>query len=265
MTPQRLHFLVGVLVLVIIAALFYFLMPAKTIAPENTGTASSTAATSSITYTTKTITESNSQKFYSLKASYPVFAFSDSILADKINRSVREIVNQELVSYRADFDTSAGPGSSAGEYGTSTLQIDFNVLNNHRLNKILPLRFNEEFYSAGAAHPGSNVLTLNYNLVTADVLSLANLFKPGAQYLEAISEYSIKTLKKNLGTDAEPAAIEEGAAPKQENFNAFLVTDNGLEIIFTEYQVAAYAAGEQEVTIPWSELKDILNPNLNLL
>jgi hypothetical protein len=38
------------------------------------------------------------------------------------------------------------------------------------------------------------------------------------------------------------------------------ITSNGLVIIFDEFQVAPYVPGPQTVTIPYSELKTLIDP-----
>ncbi len=254
-----------ILVLIIAVGIYYFLIPSKTAVPENSGQNVSSTTPSSVNYTIRNTKESNAEKFYTIQTSYPVFSLNDGAVEKKINTNVANLIGQEIDSYKSSFnDGSVSPGAPSA-YGTSTFQIDFNIVTNTRLKTILPLRFDENFYSAGAAHPGETIITKNYDLRTGLEITLASIFKPGAAYLEALSDYSIKTLEQKLGPDANADDIRTGAGPSNENFDHFLITDKGLLIIFNEYQVAAYAAGAQEITIPYNVLQDILNPNLNLL
>lgn len=257
MTPHRTHLLIFLLVLVIIAALFYFFFPLKSQAPEKTSEVGTTTTETSFTYTTKTITEDNKEKFYSLKATYPVFSLSDAEVQKNLNDNVVLLVNQEISAYKTSFNQTSNPD---GQYGTSNFVLTFEINANQVLKNILPVRFDESFYSAGAAHPGTSILTVNYDLNSGEPISLASLWRPGSGYLDIISSYSIDALESKLGTDTDEM-IRDGAGPKEENFEAFLLTDQGLLVIFNEYQVAAYAAGEQEITIPYSALQNILNPS----
>jgi hypothetical protein len=253
---RRSHIYIILLVLLVILALFYFLKTPKTIAPETT---EQTATTSSgeviFTYSTKTISEDNKDKSYSIRANYPVFALKDANVEKAVNNSVALFVQDEVSSAKSNFGDTNNPN---GQNGQSTFSMSFSITTNQRLKDILPIKFDESFYSAGAAHPGDNIVTANYDLSTGQSISLASLFQPGSKYLETISSYSINALKNKLGSDADLTQIKTGAAPKSDNFQAFLITDQGLVIIFNEYQVAAYAAGEQEVTIPYSALSSIL-------
>ena len=55
--------------------------------------------------------------------------------------------------------------------------------------------------------------------------------------------------------------IERGAAPSAKNYQSWTITRSGLGINFDAYQVGAYAAGPQFVMVPYSALKDLINPD----
>jgi hypothetical protein len=116
-------------------------------------------------------------------------------------------------------------------------------------------------YYQGAAHPNSYSEVINYDLKNGKQLKLGDLFKPGAKYLQAIAMYCIADLKKqgkDKGlTDEE---IEKGAAASPKNYQSWTITKKGLGINFDSYQVGPYAAGPQFVTVPYSTVKDLVNP-----
>jgi hypothetical protein len=119
-------------------------------------------------------------------------------------------------------------------------------------------------YYRGAAHPNSYSEVLNYDLKNGQALKLSDLFKPGAKYLQAISSYSIKDLKrqsKAKGADGmlDDSLIEGGAAPAAKNFHSWTITKKGLGINFDSYQVGPYAAGPQYVLVPYATIKDLIN------
>jgi hypothetical protein len=51
-----------------------------------------------------------------------------------------------------------------------------------------------ERYLAGAAHPGTTLVTENFDLETGHAYSLAELFRPGVDYLDFLSDISRKLL-----------------------------------------------------------------------
>jgi len=110
----------------------------------------------------------------------------------------------------------------------------------------------------GGAHPGSRHVPLNFDLAEGRPLALAELFRPEADYLQAIADYSIQELLKDpeiLFTD-----FEQAASPSPENYQVWAITPQGILIIFEEYQVAPYAAGPQFVVVPYSALETLLDP-----
>lgn len=108
----------------------------------------------------------------------------------------------------------------------------------------------------GGAHPATLFRTYIFDVAENKLLELKDLFKPQVDYLAVISDYAIKELNVQEYSDAE--WIHSGAGPSVENYQLFSLENDGLHIIFPPYQVAAYAAGPQEVIIPHAELKGLL-------
>jgi hypothetical protein len=104
---------------------------------------------------------------------------------------------------------------------------------------------------------------VNYDSKTCRVLRLADLFRPEANYVQRISQLAIASLERN--EYAESSAIEHGAGPVESNFKYFTLTDTHLVLHFPMYQVAAGAAGEQTVEIPFAELAPLLRLELTAL
>ena len=121
-------------------------------------------------------------------------------------------------------------------------------------------------YYQGAAHPNSYSEVVNYDLKNGKQLKLSDAFKPGSKYLQVISSYCIQDLKKQAkakGPDSmlEDSAIQSGAGPTLKNYESWTITKKGLGINFDSYQVAPYAAGPQFVMVPFSAIKEHLNPD----
>lgn len=100
-------------------------------------------------------------------------------------------------------------------------------------------------------------MAFNYDLKRGVEVKLPELFAPKAGYLKTISDYSIKELKKLRTTDG----VEEGAAPKAENFKNWNLTPVGVRFTFDHYQVGSYAVGQHEVTVPYTLLKPLAKPD----
>jgi hypothetical protein len=112
-------------------------------------------------------------------------------------------------------------------------------------------------FVAGAAHPNFFYLTVNYDLKQGRLLSLADLFKPGSNYLSEISAYCKTDLEKQGKQDL----FTDGLAPNDVNFQKWNLTKDGLMILFDPYQVGSWAEGPQKVLIPYTKLQTILLPS----
>ena len=118
-----------------------------------------------------------------------------------------------------------------------------------------------EYSDTGGAHPNSDYKTFNFLLPDGAQVFLPEILA-GSRGLDAVSRLAIARLIKDIGTGpdtlSDPDTIKSGAGPSADNFKNFVWLPTKLHIYFPPYQVAAYAAGPQEVTIPLSVLKDVI-------
>lgn len=207
-----------------------------------------------LTVTPKTVKEEDTVKKYIINVSYPqVSGLSNKQAENEINNTLT-LRMQTLIN---DFKESSGDVIVEDD-DNSTLDVDYVEELHTTIPDIISFKVNESYFEAGAAHPGQTIETFNFNSKTGQLLTLNDLFDPSSDYLKKISEYSVAELKKKLGYSDQ---LSQGAAPKPDNYTAFLVTETGLKVIFNQYQVAAYAAGVQEVTIPYRVLASYINKN----
>jgi len=110
------------------------------------------------------------------------------------------------------------------------------------------------------AHGNTSFHTFTFDTASGVPLSLADLFLPGTDYLGKLSALARERLPGVIGQYGDAAMIASGTAPEDKNFENFFFDGNNLIILFSPYQVAAYAAGPQTLRIPLSELSTILKP-----
>ncbi|MFH0821251.1 MAG: RsiV family protein [Pseudomonadota bacterium] len=122
----------------------------------------------------------------------------------------------------------------------------------------ISIQFRTTSHGYGAAHPVSGYFTVNYDLSIARMVDLADLFLPDSDYVKVISDYCVAELIALKRSDDE--WVKKGAGPVEKNFRAWLVVPEGLRVLFSEYQVASYAAGTQDVVVPVSVFKHLLKP-----
>ncbi len=110
------------------------------------------------------------------------------------------------------------------------------------------------------AHPNAFYRTFTFNAESGAELAIGDLFIPRSDYLKRLSAIARFDLAKALGDMADIDYINQGTTPEVTTFQSFAIDGGNLVLIFPPYQVAAYAAGTQTVTIPLTQLKDILKP-----
>ena len=76
---------------------------------------------------------------------------------------------------------------------------------------------------------------------------------------EKLQEYCRKQLKQRL-KDGDPEWIAKGTEASVDNYKVVLPLAKQLRVIFTDYQVTSHAEGPQEVLVPYSVLRSVIDP-----
>lgn len=249
-----------IVVIIVIAIMFFFTKEKKGDTPVINSTSTPPTLEQKMVVTSKTIKEDNKTAGYVVNVTYPqVSGLSHSDAEIKINKSIAAKVNLLVNDFKKSNNDVRDPLPGAGP---STVDVSYNVQSNNTIPNLVSIKLVESFFESGAAHPGHYIDTLNYNTSTGAEISLGDVFSNGAAYLNRLSEYTRVELQKKIGDNENLyPQITSGTEPVEENFATFIFADTGLLVVFQEYQVAAYAAGVQEILVPYSELKDILDQN----
>lgn len=128
-------------------------------------------------------------------------------------------------------------------------------------HRVLSVELAVVSYTAGA-HPNSFTRLESYDLATGEPLALADLLAPGAWLrLEELGERAFRRQRQV----PETASLEEaGFWFEGDRFHLndnFAVTGAGLAFLFNPYEVAPYVFGPTRITVPWSDLGDLLRPD----
>jgi hypothetical protein len=201
----------------------------------------------------KQSTETFAKPKLSIDVSKPVLTSIAGPAVEGFNKAVDGIIQDTVGTFKKDTLENEAIATLPPEIADlgSFISVKYEVFNTQ--SGLISVRFNVGWYSAGAAHPNSYTVSLNYDLAADRALALADLFKPRARYLDALSTYCIKTLKA-----ADRLDFPEGAAPKEENFRSWNITKDGLLINFDDYQVTPHAVGPQHVVVPYAALKNLI-------
>jgi hypothetical protein len=151
----------------------------------------------------------------------------------------------------------AQPGSDEeGERG-----IGFSV--DQRSGALLSLVFGAYNDWTGAAHPTSHNFSYHYDLSHNKELKLSDFFLPGINHLSLISKLCAKDIanqKRKNGMDDVYEEDEAAAFEALKDDPTFYPAANSLVFIFDPYQVGSFAEGYYVVSIPYSQLRSVINP-----
>ena len=188
---------------------------------------------------------------YTIDAEYPQL---ENLADDGLELDVNDAIKKEVLDSIAAFkrETSGGEGSD--------LQLRYEVA--YRNAAIFSVALNYSTYTDGAAHPFNYIVTMTFDLRTGEQVELRDLFLDGADYLPVLADAAKKELEERFpSVEGERVWDEEGAAPTAANYEEFLISPEGLVVVFNPYQVAAYAAGVQRITVPYAALAELIDPS----
>lgn len=214
-----------------------------------------------------------------------VASTSSSHIENKESRFIADIETPSLSGHEhaAAFNTliKIYVDRATEEFIQNTTEANFNIpesFKNERhqyfakadtkviADRYVVVEFTREYSMIAAAHPFHMIETVNYDLEAENVIELSEIFIDVDKALSYISSRATEQVIANLKAfDGEESFIKEGAAAKEANFRDYIIDEKGLTFYFEEYQVAPYAAGPQQATLTWTELRPLLTPQFKLL
>jgi uncharacterized protein YecT (DUF1311 family) len=197
----------------------------------------------------KTVTIAEKHKQYEIDVDYPKTGNKT------IDEDIASWATLQVAAFRDDAAGNEGDSAS----GPYQLGIGFQVARND--DKMFAVVFTYTTYEGGA-HPNTVFRTMNFLMPDGWHVYLQEIFTEAG--LKKISKLAIADLDKQLaGPDSmgDKDWIARGAGPAWDNFDAFVLLPDALDIQYAPYNVAPYAAGPQETKIPLAPLKPFMRAN----
>ncbi len=185
-----------------------------------------------------------------INISYPLSATENEFVAQTVDAFIEQQKTQFLQFF-------AEGGFYAGVPAPWGLWIDYEEY--QFSESVISLKFIISDYTGGA-HPNTYFQTYTFDLAQETVIGFEDLFLEGANPLATIAPLAQQQLTETMGEFADPQWITEGTGENPANYQSFVLTEDSLIVLFPPYQVAAYAAGPQQVEIPLADLSAILKP-----
>lgn len=148
------------------------------------------------------------------------------------------------------WDEGAKPDPQAEGYVTTdtTVSISVDSVGERRISLVI----DNYWMGHGAAHGNYSITYAHYLIDKGRMLVASDLFT-GEGWEEALGQLALRALDETVdgGVWDEARADVPGLAADTSRWN---LSEDGLEITFQPYEVAAYAAGAPTVTIGWEDL-----------
>lgn len=134
-----------------------------------------------------------------------------------------------------------------------TYTDDFDVI--FYKQKLLEIELNGYNYPFGAAHGMPTRVYAIINLENGRMYALKDLFKPGSDYVKELS----RIVGRQIQEDPEYSYVFPDSYTGIAADQPFYVTEDALHLVFAPYEIAPYAAGFPTFTIPFVQIKDMIN------
>ncbi|MBP6858194.1 MAG: DUF3298 domain-containing protein [Candidatus Pacebacteria bacterium] len=190
---------------------------------------------------------SEKTEHYDINAVYP------KTNSDIITNYFKSYVENQIVTFKED--TSWVNEIQSASSASLTLDINYSFVGSDNVQNYI---FSTASYTGGA-HGLQFRKTFSFNK-EGQLLTLSNIFFNGLDDLNAFSTLVQKELSKR--SDVNQEWLSDGAGPNPENYQSFVVTDQGITVLFDPYQVASYASGNIDISIPTSSFSKIANPEI---
>lgn len=214
----------------------------------------------------KSFSENDKKLNYYITADYPQADFGPEALmgvrgiSDDINNGIDTIVNNIISGFKNSVSEMTNHTAMNGLGSSLEIKGDASVI----AGTIFSAQIKEFSAVIGMAHPNTIITSYNYCITSGGLLTdISGLFLHQSDYLKYISDYCKMDLKMNAernGYTNINEMIETGASPDVKNFSVWNLTEDMLNITFNAYQVAPYVFGIQSVSIPLSNMTNMINP-----
>ena len=192
-----------------------------------------------------------------VNAKYPqIDEFGDEDVKEDFNEEIEDLIQKEIGFFKVNIDDSEEIWDFASE-------LDINYIVSLNKPSIISIIFDVSVYYSGSAHPVNYTRVFNYDLKNNELVYTEDIFEKGSNYLQVLSDYSVRELIEKLKPDEfSEQWIHSGAGAELENYKNVAFKEDGLIIIFEQYQVAAYVEGKKFIEISYAKVEDVLDSNI---
>lgn len=221
-------------------------------------------------FTIEEKTDNENNKFFKADIKYPYLKIKSNYnnkddTQTKIIQNINSTISNTVTTAKDKIEKDSEEYKKSYEADSNkdnTIKYQYEAIYNYKIaynkNNILSIPLTMYEFTGGA-HGLTNIKSFNYDLVKEKELKLEDLFKANSNYKEVINNHIKEEISK------QPEIYFQG----QDGFSSikdnqdFYISDEGIVIYFSLYDIAPYSSGIPMFTITWDEIIDYLeNPNI---
>lgn len=196
-------------------------------------------------------------------------AIGTKAVAEKINQHIEHVIANEMnMAETSENNISVAEAISEFDKEYKTFKKDFQdssqkwevTINGevvYESTEVICVSL-QSYIDTGGAHGNGRVTFLNFNPETGAILNQNDIISNTAQF-KKIAEKAFKeqTKPKDVNETMEDFFFGEGfQLPSTMGF-----TEDGLVLLYNNYEIASYAQGITEILLPYNQIKEVLKIN----
>jgi peptidoglycan-N-acetylglucosamine deacetylase len=201
----------------------------------------------------KIITETSNDLYTPFAIQYP----------QSLHSSFNEEISLYIKNAKQKYLSSMEENKQLGSKLKGELNISFETLAHHSGNYSFVLVNSN---TTGNASGTTEIRSFHLNPETAVGFSIADVFSYDSKSLEVVSKLVRETVYADpqLADYLFPEELQIQTEPLWTNFDNFAITDDSIFFYFDEYELAAGAVGPPIVSIPFSDINNLLTDEFKM-
>ncbi|MEG0799498.1 MAG: DUF3298 and DUF4163 domain-containing protein [Romboutsia sp.] len=200
-------------------------------------------------------------EFLKTELKYPFLKTNEQSKNKGIDNKVINQINKDIedVVFKFRNDIKSASKEYAKGYKEGDMKYKYEVFSEYKVayNKDNTLSIPFTMYEfTGGAHGMTNIKSFNYDLLTGEEILLKDMFKDGVDYKSVLNSY-IKDDIDNTEDKNIYFTGDMGFKGIGDNQN-FYISEDGIVVYFSLYEIAPYSSGIPMFTISWDQLNKYL-------
>ena len=221
-------------------------------------------------FTIEEKTDNENNKFFKADIKYPYLKIKSNYnkkddTQTKIIQNINSTISNTVTTAKDKIEKDSEEYKKSYEADSNkdnTIKYQYEAIYNYKIaynkNNILSIPLTMYEFTGGA-HGLTSIKSFNYDLVKEKELKLEDLFKANSNYKEVINNH----IKEEISKQPENYFQGQDGFSSIKDNQDFYISDEGIVIYFSLYDIAPYSSGIPMFTITWDEIIDYLeNPNI---